>query len=158
MSVYTSRLKDKIFLTIGKRSGVIMDEYIMQYEKELHDVISRLKPYIVTTFLSVPYDRKTRNTSQYPRKRTGNLIRSLSYVIRKSRTQTEDIKLTKRHVQYTITQLWDDNLTKMKRPVNGISSYGELLNVSRKFKQRGYKTTINDKARNFIENRVKGFT
>jgi len=142
-------------ITIGKRSKAILDESIKQYRKQMRDIVSRVKPYIVNGFLSVPYT-KARNTTGMPRRRTGNLIKSLSYVVRKTHDQAlSEKRMDKRHVQFTVKQLWDERLTQMGKPINGVSSYGELLHTSKRYKQRGYRVTLSDRAMMFIDRELR---
>jgi hypothetical protein len=155
MSVQSVIFKNKMAITIGKRSKAILDESVKQYAKRLRDIVSKVKPYIVTAFLSEPYT-KARNTSEMPRRKTGALISSLSYTVRKTTDQSmSEVRMDKRHVQFTVQQKWNDKLTKMKEPINGISSYGELLHTSKRYKQKGYRTKLRDRAMMFIDRELR---
>jgi hypothetical protein len=155
MSIQSVIFKNKMAITIGKHSKALLDESVKEYAKKIRNIVSKVKPYIVTAFLSEPYT-KARNTSEMPRRREGNLIKSLSYTVRKTKDQSlSEVRMDKRHVQFTVKQLWDERLTQMKEPINGISSYGELLHTSKRYKQRGYRVTLSDRAMMFIDREIR---
>ena len=80
MSVQSVIFKNKMAITIGKRSKAILDESVKEYTKQMRNIVPKVKPYIVEAFLSEPYT-KARNTTEMPRRKSGALISSLSYKV-----------------------------------------------------------------------------
>lgn len=157
MSVQATRFKNAIAITIGKKSKAVLDKSVKEYTKKFHNFMPVLKERLVKQFLSKPWS-KSRNTSPFPRRKTGQLIKSLSYVVRKTNDRlASETKLTKRHVQFTVKQLWDESQTQMSKEMHGTTSYGELLNKSKRYKQYQYRVLLSDMAKQFIEREVRRF-
>lgn len=117
-----------IITNVRKKSKVYIDEHSNEIFSNLKDVVEQGKNWITRTFLSAPFVPFTNgkdyvhNTTPYPRRNTGSLIRSLSFRMVKNPIQYGYRRTNQ--VQFTITPVWRHN----PQPDTDKGDYPELLN------------------------------
>jgi hypothetical protein len=139
-----SRFMNRLEATITKRSAAIMEEKAISLKETFLNVLREWKSE-VRMLLSVPFMEGSRNTSLFPKKREGDLRKSLYY-----RSAKVMRKKTPKSILFRVQVNWDVN---PKKTFNGVD-YGELLNSGDRFKGStffGWK----DRTYTLLERRVK---
>jgi hypothetical protein len=135
---------NRLEATITKRSASIMEEKAIALKETFLNVLREWKRE-VRMLLSVPFTEGRRNTSLFPKKREGDLRKSLYY-----RSAKVMRKKTPKSIIFRVQVNWD---VTPKKTANGID-YGELLNSGDRFKGStffGWK----DRTYTLLEKRVK---
>lgn len=131
---------------ISKRSAEFIQKHHEQIRTQLVDIVEEGRKWLIREFLDKPRLRK--NNTPYPRRRTGNLIRALSFTIRKTRDESM-LKISKRTVQYSVKQVWAPLISKSGR------DYGVILDTSRRYTTRGYKYRLAEHMSDYIKRKLK---
>jgi hypothetical protein len=138
------QLVNKIDATITKRSTSIMETRAKELKDSFLNTLREWKAE-VRMLLDIKHIEGVTSTGAYPRKRTGDLRKSLSY-----RSAKIIRKKTPRSILFRVIVEWDKN---PHQTVNGID-YGELLNSGDRFKGStffGWK----DRTYDLLKKRIK---
>lgn len=151
-----------IIANVRKRSRAYIEEHSNQIFDNLYNVVEQGKNWIIRTFLSAPFvplkngKSYVHNTTPYPRRNTGALVRALSFRVLKNRIQLGYRRANQ--IQFTIIPTWKHD----PQPGTGKGDYPELLNSGRQqrganknkyYMQRGFKDKVKLHMAEYLEGR-----
>lgn len=147
-----------IITNIRKRSAVIVEQHSNLIFNNLINLVDAARQRLILDFLSVPKPKFTKdkyipNTSPYPRRDTGALIRSLSYRVTKNKIQYGYRRTNQ--IQFTIRAFWKHD----PQPSTTKGNYPELLNSGyrsngTRYKQFGFKDKLNQHMAEYLRGKI----
>lgn len=141
------KVSTQLHIILERASKQYINKHIDNYVNKLKDISERWKSWVKGK-LSVKYIKGTKNTSLYPKLRTGELRSSIS--LKRPRLKyVKQIKSGKAQASITVPIYY--------KPLK--DNYGELLNSSLKFKESsfyGWKDRVEQELESRLLSRAQG--